>query len=97
MKFMLTYAFTTDNWVAGLKRFTSGDPAEEFPEGVTMIGRWHNGASRSGIAIIESASAEALMNFAVKWNDILDLTITPVVEDAEAGQVAVELIAERGW
>ena len=97
MKFMLTYAFTTDNWVAGLKRFTSGDPTKEFPEGVTLIGRWHNVASRSGIAIIESASAEALMDYAMKWNDILDTTIAPVVEDAEAGQLAGKLIAERGW
>ena len=97
MKSMLPYSFTTDNWVAGLKRFTGGDPTQEFPEGVTMIGRWHNVASRSGIAIIESDSAEALMNYAVKWNDILDTTITPVVEDAEAGQIAATLIAERGW
>ena len=97
MKFMVTYAFTTDNWVSGLKRFTGSDPAQEFPEGVTMIGRWHNVASRSGFAILESNSAEALMNWAVKWNDILELTITPVVEDAEGGQIAVELIAERGW
>ena len=97
MKFMLTYAFTTDNWVSGLKRFTSGDPTKEFPEGVTMIGRWHDVASRSGIAIVESNSAESLMNYAMKWNDILDTTITPVVEDAEAGQLAAELIAERVW
>ena len=95
MKFMLTYAFTTDNWVAGLKRFTSGDPTQEFPEGITMIGRWHDVASRSGVAIVESNSAESLMNYAMKWNDILDTTITPVVEDAEAGQLAGELIAER--
>ena len=63
---MLTYAFTSYNRVSGLKRLTSGDPTQEFTDGVTMIGCWHNVASRSGVAIVESNSAETLMNYAVK-------------------------------
>ena len=63
---MLTYAFTSYNRVSGLKRLTSGDPTQEFTDGVTMIGRWHNVASLSRVAIVESNSAETLMNYAVK-------------------------------
>jgi len=36
-----------------------------------------------GVAIFESDSAEAISNWALNWNEVLDLEISPVLDDAE--------------
>jgi len=73
---------------AAIKRFleTGGTP----PEGVKMLGRWH-GMNGEGFAISESTDAKAMFQWYAQWNDVLDLTVTPCVEDAEAGPIMAAL------
>ena len=61
---------------------TGGAP----PKGVTMLGRWH-GMDGRGFAISESTDAKAMYQWVAQWADVLQLTVTPCVEDADAGAV----------
>ena len=44
-----------------------------------------------GFAISESTDAKAMFQWYAQWNDLLDLTVTPCVEDAEAGPIMAAL------
>ncbi len=90
MLFLTTWKIQPENFITALERFTSGDPTQEFPEGVRLIGRWHTPASTSGVAILESDNPEAVMTWTWKWNDLMDITLEPAVEDEVAGQMALE-------
>jgi hypothetical protein len=39
------------------------------------------------VAILESNDAKAVFEMRVQWSDLLDLTVTPCLEDADAGAV----------
>ena len=65
---------------------TGGAP----PDGVKMLGRWH-GMNGEGFAIFESNDATAMYGWYAQWAMVMELTITPCVEDAEAGPVLTEL------
>ena len=73
-----------------------GDPAEEMPDGAKLVGRWHNGASTSGVAIVDADSIEAAMRWTMKWNDLMDITLDPAVEDEVVGQMCVEKLTALG-
>ncbi len=96
MKFLVTWSIREDQYVNCLKRFTQGNPADEFPDNVKLIGRWHTGVSRSGALVLESNSESGIMSWAMKWNDLLDFTIEPAVEDEEAGRLCLEKLASLG-
>jgi len=93
--FLTTWKIQPENFITALERFTSGDPTKEFPEGVRLIGRWHAPASTSGVAILESDSPEAVMRWTLKWNDLMDITLEPAVEDEVAGQMALEKLDSK--
>jgi len=73
---------------AAVARFleTGGAP----PEGVQLLGRWH-GMSGAGFAITESNDAKAMFQYQAQWADLLAMTVTPCLEDADAGQVMASL------
>ena len=96
MIFISYYKIKPENLIAAMKRFTSGDPEAEMPEGTKLIGRYHNAATTSGVAIIESDTVEAAMRWAMKWNDLMDITLDPVVEDEVVGQMCVEKLTALG-
>jgi hypothetical protein len=56
-----------------------------------MLGRWH-GMSGQGFAIAESDDPKALFLWQAQWADVLALTVTPCLEDADAGAVLATLI-----
>jgi hypothetical protein len=62
------------------------------PAGVTMVGRWH-GMNRRGFAIAESTDGKALYAWMAQWADVLEIDVTPCLEDAEAGAVLQTLNA----
>ena len=96
MNLISYYNIKPENIVAAMKRFTSGDPADEMPDGARLVGRWHNAASTSGVAIVEADSIEAAMRWTMKWNDLLDITLEPAVEDEVVGQMCVEKLTALG-
>ena len=69
---------------ATIKQFleTGGAP----PEGVKLLGRWI-GMNGEGFAVSESNDAKAMYAWYVQWASVMELTVTPCVEDAEAGPV----------
>ena len=69
---------------AAIKQFleTGGAP----PAGVKMLGRWL-GMNGEGFAVSESDDAKAMYTWYVQWASVMELTVTPCVEDAEAGPV----------
>ena len=84
MKYILIWNLPHTSYKATVARFleTGGAP----PKGVTLLGRWH-GMSGRGFAILESDDAKALFEMVAQWSNLLDLNLTPCLEDADAGAV----------
>jgi Protein of unknown function (DUF3303) len=88
MKFMVTWTVPQGTFNAAVARFleTGGAP----PEGVKMLGRWH-GLNGQGFAISESSDPKAIYRWVAQWSDLLPVTVTPCLEDADAGEVMASL------
>ena len=88
MKYITRWTVPQTTFNAAVARFlaTGGSP----PKGVTMLGRWH-GMNGQGFAISESTDAKAMFEWVAQWSDVLQLTVTPCVEDADAGAVMASL------
>lgn len=69
---------------AAIKKFleTGGTP----PKNIKMLGRWH-GMNREGFAISESDDPKAMFEWYAQWSNVMEITVTPCVEDAEAGPI----------
>jgi hypothetical protein len=89
MKFLVSWKIPKANADAGRSRFlqTGGAP----PAGVKMIGRWH-GMNGGGFAVAETDDAKALYTWYEQWADLLELEVTPCMEDAAAGEVIAGLV-----
>ncbi|MGR5066636.1 DUF3303 domain-containing protein [Photobacterium sp. DNB22_13_2] len=66
------------------------DKALMGPE-ITLIGRWHDLVSGTGVCIVESDSVEAVTAYALKWNSEMEITVQPVVDDAMAREMGERL------
>lgn len=62
-----------------VKKFmeTGGMP----PEQVTMHSRYHNVDGSGGFAIAETENPAALADWALDWNGLIEITITPIMDD----------------
>jgi hypothetical protein len=83
MKFMATWTLIPGSVKAAAQQFLAGGGGE--PEGVTVLGRWHNVDCSGGFALYEATDLAALHLGAVKWADLIELATVPVIEDAQAG------------
>jgi hypothetical protein len=90
VKFLITWRVHADKRVdtqtAFAKMTPDDDTADSGPD-VSVIGRWHNLGEGTGVAVCESDSADALYRWALNWAPVLDLTVEPVLDDAEARAV----------
>lgn len=88
MKYIVSWTLPPASYSAAVARFleTGGAP----PQGVEMLGRWH-GMNGQGFAITESSDAKAMFLFQAQWADVIAITVTPCVEDADAGAVLATL------
>lgn len=88
MRYIVSWALNQATFDAATRRFlqTGGMP----PQGVTMLGRWH-GMNGRGFAIAESDDAKALYTWFAQWIDVIQLEVTPCVEDTDAGAVMQSL------
>ena len=87
MKFMLTVAIKPeskgrDEAIARFKK-TGGQP----PKGAKLLGRWTAADFSGGFGLIESDDVKAMTEFALMWSDVMELKFTPVIEDADLGDV----------
>jgi Protein of unknown function (DUF3303) len=83
MKFISMWSLLPGSVKDAAEQFLSGGGLEA--EGVSLLGRWHRVDCSGGFSLYETNSAAALHLGAAKWADLLDITIVPVIEDAEAG------------
>ncbi len=86
MKFMLTWRLHQEKRLEALKGFsamTAADDAADMGDKIKLIGRWHDLAAGTGVAIFESDDAVAMSNWALNWIPVLDATVTPVLDDEE--------------
>ena len=79
MLFKLAWTHTPQARNETIKKFmeTGGMP----PEGVEFISRYHNVDGTGGFAIIESTNAAALADYALDWNGLIKIEISPIMDD----------------
>lgn len=85
MKFLLTFTITPQRREETVVRFqkTGGQP----PAGVKLLGRWTAADLSGGFALLESSDSKALTESFLARSDLLELTMIPVIEDAELAEV----------
>jgi hypothetical protein len=87
MKFMLSFTMTPDKAKRdeAIQRFlkTGGQPSK----GAKLLGRWTAADFSHGFDLLESDDVKPLTQFALEWGDLMELSITPVVEDRDLLEV----------
>jgi uncharacterized protein DUF3303 len=86
LKFMITWQFHQGKLHEGLSLFskmTSEQDAADRGSRIKQIGRWHDLARGRGVVICETESAEAVANWVLNWNSLLDADVVPVLDDNE--------------
>jgi hypothetical protein len=62
-----------------------------MPEGLTMLGRWHAPGSVTGWLLVEAADVLSVSHHVTEWSDLVQMEVTPVLDDAEQGQTLAAL------
>ncbi|MBK6472336.1 MAG: DUF3303 domain-containing protein [Betaproteobacteria bacterium] len=88
MKYITSWTIPQGTFNAAVARFLETGGAA--PDGVQILGRWH-GMSGQGFAISESNDPKAMFLWQAQWADLLAMTVTPCLEDADAGAVMASL------
>lgn len=80
-KYMITWNIRPEHYSAALQRFEdTGAPA---PEGVNLLGRWHEPGSARGFILVETNDVAGVAKHLAGWNDIVEHRTVPVLEDDE--------------
>ena len=98
MKFMVSWSIDQENWLPLLKKWSSMTPDERASagEGVKIVGRWHDMASRGGVAILEATDLKAVNRYLGQWNPAMEIDIAPVLDDEESAAVGQALVEDHG-
>jgi hypothetical protein len=83
MKFMTTWTLIPGSAKDAIAKFLAGEAAPQ--PNVKLLGRWHSVDGSGGWSLYETDSLAALHMGAAKWADLLEISTTAVIEDAEAG------------
>lgn len=96
MKFLVTWRVHEDKREETLRVFSAMSPEDDKSElgDVKLIGRWHDLATFTGVAIAEADSAQAIGNWLLNWNSVLDCEVVPVLDDAETRAVGRQRYSE---
>ena len=89
MKFLVAWSSAPETRHEAYEAFaqmSDADDAADHP-GVNLIGRWHDLASGGGILICESDDLSAVEAWTWNWNGVLDIEVTPVLDDDECKTV----------
>ena len=88
MKYLVQWTVTQDSARAAVEHFlqTGGKPRD----GMTQLGRWF-GLNGTGCSVVEAADPKGVFSLVSEWQEFLQITATPVLEDGEAGQILVKL------
>ena len=96
MKFMVKWNIDQDKWIPVLKAFSSMTPAQRADDGtgVTVVGRWHDMSTRTGVAILESPDTASVARHLNRWNSMCNIDIAPVLNDDEAAALSRTILAD---
>ncbi len=86
MKFMITWQLHPGKIQEAYSHFFPMTPEQDAADRgsqVKQIGRWHDIARGRGVVICESDSAEAVANWRLNWNSLMDVDLAPVLDDNE--------------
>lgn len=81
MKFISKYTIRPEHRNDAIKRFI--DTQAQPPEGVKMIGRWHDMGNRTGYTLVEADDAVAMGKWSHQWSDLLTIESHVVIDDEE--------------
>ena len=88
--YLITYKCEHSTKMETFKHFAhqteADDRAQEEPD-MRTIGRWHNIADGSSVAIVEAKSADAVYAYILNWAPVMGITVTPVLDDASVRKV----------
>lgn len=85
MKVAVTWTIPAELSKTAIKRFL--DTGAPPPAGVNMLGRWHSLDGAHGFTIAESADPKAIFAWIAEWTDVVNFTVTTVLDDGEAAGV----------
>ena len=85
MLFKLAWTHTPEARDATVRKFMA--PGGMPPDGVEMLSRYHNLDGTGGFAILDSTNAAALADYALDWNGLIKIEITPIMDDETIGTV----------
>jgi len=79
MLFKMAWTHSPEARDRTIKQFmeTGGMP----PENIELVSRYHNLDGTGGFAILESTDAAALADYALDWNGLIEIVITPIMDD----------------
>ena len=99
MKFLVKWSINEEQWLPVLKVFSSMTPEQRADTGdsVKLIGRWHETASKTGVAIMETTDLAALNRYLGQWNPFMDLDVSPVLDDEETAALAKNVLADHNY
>ena len=86
MKFMINWRVHKKSRHDALKAFSQMSLTDELgddKEKVNFIGRWHDVVGFTGVAIVETDDINVINAWLLKWNGIVDASVTPVLDDEE--------------
>ena len=83
MKFILTFTMKPENQgrAEAIARFKGA--GNQLPKGAKLLGRWTAADFRGGFVLIESEDVGALTENSLRWSDLMELRLVPVIEDAD--------------
>ena len=65
----------------------------DLPDGLIMVGRWHDVCALKGTSIWKTDDVELLMQWMQLWNEKLELAISPCIDDEAAGRICADTLA----
>ena len=98
MKFMFIWQLHPGKLADALAIFSQMTPEQDEQDrgaSIKLIGRWHDLVRGRGVAIYETDSAEAISNWALNWNSILELEFSPVLDDEETRELGKKRLGKK--
>ncbi len=96
MKFLIQFTLHEEKRHETLAMFAQMPADQEqamMGDHLKLIGRWHDLASGTGVAIMEADTAEAIAAYALAWNRSMDIEVSPVVDDEGAKAIGKQMVA----
>ncbi|MGD9329170.1 MAG: DUF3303 family protein [Cyclobacteriaceae bacterium] len=67
----------------GFSMMSDDDLQNDLGSEIKLIGRWHDVSRFEGVAICECENAQAMANWALNWNNAMELETSVVLDDDE--------------